>query len=192
MAGYEEQGVIVRSALGAAHDDAGGVGVVAELILVEVCILLVGDFALLLLPDRHHAVQSFQLGVGLPLRLVVVGLGVGFGLLTALFALHLDGVAHIVAVLLDDGHDAVLVEEVVVVVGLRVGLDVEDNVGTGSLLLSRLKLIAVSTAGLPLPGLVGAVSLGDDRHFVGHHEGRVEADTELTDDVDVLVLVVRF
>ena len=134
--------------------------------------------------------SGLQLGVALPLGLVILGLGVRFRLLALVLALHLDGVAHIVAVLLDDGHDAVLVEEVVVVVGLRVGLDVEDDVGTGSLLLSRLKLIAVSTAGLPLPGLVGAVSLGDDRHFVSHHEGRVEADTELTDDVDVLVLVV--
>ena len=190
VAGHEQQGIVVGSAFGAAHDDPGRVGVITELILVEAVVLLIGHFALLLLPDGDHAVQGLQLGVGLPLGLIIFGLGVRLRLLTALFALHLDGVAHIVAVLLDDGHDAVLVEEVVVVVGLRVGLDVEDDVGTGSLLLSRLKLIAVSTAGLPLPGLVGAVSLGDDRHFVSHHEGRVEADTELTDDVDVLVLVV--
>ena len=190
MAGHEEQGVVVRGALGAADDDPGGVGVVVELILIEAGVLLVGDFTLLLLPDGYHAVQGLQLGVSLPLGLVVLGLGVGFGLLTALLPLHLDGVADIVAVLLDDGHDAILVEEVVVVVGLGVGLDVEDDVGARRLLLGRLQLIAVRTAGLPLPCLVGAVGLGDDRHLVGHHEGGVEADAELADDVDVLVLVV--
>ena len=71
------------------HDDPGGVGVITELILVEAVVLLIGHFALLLLPNGDHAVQGLQLGVGLPLGLVVVGLGVGFGLLTALFALHL-------------------------------------------------------------------------------------------------------
>ena len=127
MAGHKEQSVVVRGALGAADDDAGGVGIVVELILVEGGVLFVGDFALLLLPDGHHAVQGLQLGVGLPLRLVVIGLGVRFGLLAALLALHLDGIAHIVAVLLDDGRDAIFIEEVLVVVGVGAGLDVQDD-----------------------------------------------------------------
>ena len=190
VAGHEQQGVVVGSALGAAHDDPGGVGIVAELVLIEGVVFLIGHFALLLLPDGDHAVQGLQLGVGLPLGLVVLGLGVRFRLLAALFALHLDGIAHIVAVFLHDGHDAVLIQEVVVVVGLGVGLDVQDDLGAGGILLSRGHLVAVHTGGFPLPGLVRAVGLGDDGDLVGHHEGGVEADAELADDVDVLVLVV--
>ena len=190
VAGHEQQGVVVGSALGAAHDDPGRVGIVAELVLIEGVVFLIGHFALLLLPDGDHAVQGLQLGVGLPLGLVVLGLGVRFRLLTALFALHLDGIAHIVAVFLHDGHDAVLIQEVVVVVGLGVGLDVQDDLGTSSVLLGGGHLVAVHTGGLPLPGLVRAVGLGDDSDLVGHHEGGVEADAELADDVDVLVLVV--
>ena len=189
MAGHKEQGVVVRGTLGAADDNAGGVGIVVELILVEGGVLFVGDFAFLLLPDGHHAVQGLQLGVGLPLRLVVVGLGVRFGLLAALLTLHLDGIAHIVAVLLDDGRDAIFIEEVLVVVGVGAGLDVQDDVGTHGVLFGRVHLVAVRTAGFPLPGLVCTISFGDDGDFVSHHEGRVETDAELADDVDVLVLV---
>ena len=185
--GDKEQGVVVGGALGAADDDPGGVGVIAEVVLVELVVLLVGDFALLLLPDGHHAVQSFQLGVFLPLGLVVLGLGVGLGLLTALGALHLDGVADVVAVLLDDGGHAVLRDVVVVVLGVGVGLDVQDDVGAGGLLPGGGDLIALHAAGLPLPGLAAAVSLGNDGDAVGHHKGGVEAHAELADDVDVLI-----
>ena len=190
MAGHEQQGVVVGGALGAAHDDACGVRIIVELILVEAGVFLVGDLALLLLPDGHHAVQGLKLGVGLPLRLVVLGFGIGFGLLAALFPLHLDGIAHIVTVLFDDGHNAVFIEEVLVIVGIGAVLDVQDDVGTGGFLLSGGQLVAVSTAGLPLPGFVRTVCLGDDGDLVSDHEGGVEAHAELTDDVDVLVLVV--
>ena len=75
-------------------------------------------------------------------------------------------------------------------VGLGVGLDVQDDLSASSVLLGGGHLVAVHTGGLPLPGLVRAVGLGDDGDLVGHHEGGVEADAELADDVDVLVLVV--
>ena len=192
VAGHEQQGVVVGSALGAAHDDPGGIGVIAELILIEAVVLLVGHFALLLLPDGDHAVQGLQLGVGLPLRLVVLRLGIRFRLLTALFALHLDGVAHIVAVLLHDSHDAVFVQEVVVFLSVGIRLDVQNDLGAHGILLGGGHLVAVHTGGLPLPSLVRAVSLGDDGQLIGHHKGRVEAHAELTNDIDVFVLVVLF
>ena len=190
VAGHEQQGIVVGGTLGAAHDDPGGVSVITELILVEAVVLLIGHFALLLLPDGDHAVQGLQLGVGLPLGLVVLGLGVWFRLLTALFALHLDGVAHIVAVLLHDGHNAVFVQEVVILLGVSVRLDVQNDLGANGILLGGGHLVAVHTGGLPLPSLVRAVGLGDNGQLIGHHKGRVEAHAELTDDINVLVLVV--
>ena len=192
VAGHEQQGIVVGSAFGAAHDDPGGVGVIAELILIEAVVLLIGHFALLLLPDGDHAVQGFQLGVGLPLGLIVLGFGVRFRLLTALFTLHLDGVAHIVAVLLYDSHNAVFVQEVVVFLSVGIRLDVQNDLGAHGVLLGGGHLVAVHTGGLPLPSLVRAVSLGDDGQLIGHHKGRVEAHAELTNDIDVFVLVVLF
>ena len=185
--GDKEQGVVVGGALGAADDDPGGVGVIAEAVLVEGVVCLVGDLALLLFPDGDHAVQGLQLGVLLPLGLVVVGLGIGGGLFAALGPLHLDGVADVVAVLLDDGGYAVLRDVVVVVLGVGAGLDVQDDVGAGGLLFGGGDLVALDAAGLPLPGLGTAVSFRDDGDVVGHHEGGVEADAELADDVDVFI-----
>jgi hypothetical protein len=97
---HEQQRVVVGGALRAAHDHAGRVGIIVEAALVELVVLLVLDLALLLFPDGHHAVQGLELGVALVLGLVVGG-GVRFGLFlfAALLAVHLDGIAHIVAVL---------------------------------------------------------------------------------------------
>ena len=190
VAGYEQQGVVVRGALGAADDDTGRVGIIVELLFIEAGVLFVGHFALLLFPDGHHAVQGLQLGVALPLGLVILGLGVRFRLLALVLALHLDGVAHIVAVLLDDGNNAVFIQEIIVVVGLGVRLDVQDDLGAGGVLLGGGHFVAVHAGGLPLPCFIRAIGLGNDRDLVGNHEGGVEAHAELTDDVDVLVLVV--
>ena len=129
MAGHEQQGVVVGGALGAAHDDAGGVRVIVELILVEVCILLVGDFALLLLPDRHHAVQSFQLGVGLVLGLVVVARVLRLRLLAGFLAVHRDGEADVVAVLLNEVCKLVILEVLAVLVGIGVVLQHQNDLG---------------------------------------------------------------
>ena len=75
-------------------------------------------------------------------------------------------------------------------VRLSIRLDVQDDLGACGVLLGGGHFVAVHTGGLPLPGLVRTVGLGDDGDLVGHHEGGVEADAELADDVDVLVLVV--
>ena len=192
MAGDEEQSVIGGSALGAAHDHPGGIGEVVELILVELVVFLVGYLALAALPQGDHAVQGLQLGVGLVLGLVILT-GIGGALLGAgLLPLHADGVAHIVAVLLYDVHQVVLVQELVVVLVLGVLLDHHDDLGTHVFLVGLGDGVALSTGALPLPGGVTAEGAADHSDPAGHHEGGVEAHAELTDDVDVLGLVVLF
>ena len=47
--------------------------------------------------------------------------------------------------------------------------------------------VAVSAGGFPLPRFVRAVGLGEDGDFIADHEGGIEADAELTDDVDVFL-----
>ena len=55
----------------------------------------------------------------------------------------------------------------------------------------RLDLEAGLTVGYPLPRLVFTGLAGDDFDLVGDHEGGVEADAELADEVGVLALVAR-
>ena len=66
----------------------------------------------------------------------------------------------------------------------------QNGLGTYGVLLGGGHLVAVHTGGLPLPCLVRAISLGDNGQLIGHHKGGVEAHAELTDDINVLVLVV--
>ncbi len=49
--------------------------------------------------------------------------------------------------------------------------------------------VALKTVGLPLPGFGLAVGAADDLHMAGDHESGVEAHAELTDDVDIVALL---
>ena len=50
--------------------------------------------------------------------------------------------------------------------------------------------VAVGAGGFPLVSLVPTVSFTDDGDLIADHKGGVKANAELTDDVDVLLLVV--
>ena len=63
-----------------------------------------------------------------------------------------------------------------------------DNVGADALLLAGGDGVAVSAAALPLDAHVLAVLAGDDGDLVRDHEGRIEADTELADNGEILAL----
>ena len=188
-AGHEQQGVVGGGALGAAHDDPGGIGEVVELIFIELVVLLVGHLALRALPKRHHAVEGLQLGVGLVLGGVILADVGGLFLLAGLFPVHLDGIAHIVAVLFDNAHQGVLVQEAVVIFLGGALLHHQDDLGAHLGLIRLGDGVALGALALPLPGGVAAIGPADHRDLAGHHEGRVEAHAELADDVDVIGLV---
>ena len=188
-AGHEQQRGVGGGALGAAGDDPQRIGVVVEVVLVEVVVVLLGHVLLVPLPDGHHAVDGLQLGVALVLRLVVLAGVLRLGLLAALLAVHGDGVADVVAVLFDQIHQRVLFQVLAVVVVFGVLFQHHDDVGARLALLGLGQGVAFHAAGLPFPGLVAALGAGDDRDLAGHHKGGVEPDAELTDDVDVFVLV---
>ena len=89
-----------------------GAGRVLEIVkvgLVEGGVFLVGYLGFAALPDGDHRVDGLNLAHRFEFGRVVVasifGLGQGF----ALLHFHVDGVAHIVAVLLDEGLELILV-----------------------------------------------------------------------------------
>ena len=94
-AGDEQQRLVGDGALGGDHDDPPGIGVVMELVPVELVVLLRLHVGLAPLPDGHHGVQGLLLLVRLVLRVVV-----GAALLPAgLGDLHPNGEADVVGVL---------------------------------------------------------------------------------------------
>ena len=186
---HEQQRVVGQRALSMQRDGARRVGEVVEVRLVELVVLLVGHVRLLALPDGNHRVDRVGLGVGLVLGLVVVAGVFRLRLLARLGNLHLDGVAHVVAVALDQVLQAVLGKIGVVVVLVGVLLEREDDVGA---VLGALGLgdgVALNAVGFPRPRLVAAERTGNDAHLGGDHEAGVEADAELADDVDVVTLL---
>ena len=100
---------------------------------------------------------------------------------------HPDGEADIVAVLLHQPIKGILpqVLAVLVLLLLGVGLDVHDDIGTHRSLLAGLNGVAVHAGGLPAVRLIAAVLFRHHGDLIRHHEGGVEAHTELTDDIGV-------
>jgi hypothetical protein len=64
---------------------------------------------------------------------------------------------------------------------------VKQDGGAGDIALGGLDLEAGLAVAGPAPGLVFAGLAGDDLDLVGDHEGAVEADAELADEVGVLL-----
>ena len=183
-AGDIQQSLEGHGTLGAEVDGTQGLGIVKEFLPVEALVLLLGHVLLVPLPQRHHGVQGLHLLIGLVLRLVL-----GAVLLQAGLAhLHADGVADIVGILLHQAADLILLQELGVLLLLRVCLQGHNYIGAGGVSLGRLYGVAVLPAGLPLPGGILAVLSGNHRDLIRHHKGCIEAHAELADDVHILGL----
>ena len=141
-------------------------------VLVELDVLVLRDLALAAGPQRASLVD------GLPLR-------ASFLVLAAL-DLHADRPAHIVAVLAHDGLNRPLLE-----VLLRVFLDVQRDVRAAAFAFAEANFVVALRLALPDPGLVATGSLRADRDRVRDQERRIEADAELADHRDVLLLLGR-
>ena len=193
LAGDIQQRLEGNVALHVVVDGAQGLIVVEELVPVEGLVLFFRDVLLVPLPDGHHGVQGLHLGVGLVLgRFIFLTLGVLVLRLlhgTGLGDLHPDGVADIVGILADQATDLVFFQILGVFFVLGIGFQGHDDVRSGSVLFRLLDGIAVRAVGDPLPCLVLAVLPGDNGDGGSHHKGGIETDTELTDDIDVLVLL---
>ncbi len=57
------------------------------------------------------------------------------------------------------------------------------------LLLALFDRVAFDAIARPAPGFIGSPSARVHRHFLGDHEGGIEANTELADDIEILALV---
>ena len=184
----EQQRLVGHNALHRGHDGLDGLVHRHEFFLIELVVLLLCDVLLRALPDRHHGVQGLALGVVLILGLVAV---LGFFLDAALGHIHHDRIADIIGIALHQAGNAVLLQEFVVALVLGVVLEGEGDLGAETVLLTFLNFVAVGAGGIPSVGGVGAVFFGDDSDFLRHHKRRIEAYAELTDDVDIVLLLLH-
>ena len=189
LARDKEHGLVADGALGVdAHQGAGVLHVVV-LFLVPGDAVVVGDLALGALPDGDHGVDGLFLLDRLILHpgAAVVVLLAGVHALAAL-DLHLDGPAHVVGVLLDQGLEFPDLQEAAVDLLVGVGLDVHDDVGADLFAVDFTDGVAVGAGALPHDALFLPELAGEDGDLVGHHKGRVKAHAELADDAQILRL----
>ena len=192
---HKQQGVILERALSMEADGARRIVKVVERGLVELVVILLFNVGAALLPDWRHGVDGLELLVVLVLGLVIVAGVLGLGFLAALAHHHLNRVAHIVAVLLNQALEAPLGQEAIVGLGLAVGVELlvltqrQNDIGTVLGTLAILDGVTLKTVGLPNVGGILAIGAAHDLHMAGDHKGRVEAHAKLTDNVHIGTLL---
>ena len=182
----EQERGIGRGAFRRGTDGEQRVVGVIESVFVEVRVFLIGDFGLLLFPDGAHGVEHLDL-----FDLLVLVLRALFEFRFA--ARHADRVTDVVGVPFDETAELELIEVPGVAFVVGIFLHRHGDGRAVSVALRFLDGVAVRAGGGPEPGLLFPERFRQDFDFLRDHEGRVEADAELTDDVDVLsrLFVVR-
>ena len=183
----EEQGIVGNHALHVGVDDLQRIVPVEELGLVELVVLLRGNLALLLFPDRHHAVEALVLPVGLVLRLIIL-----FGLFLLRRFLHLgllhvhhDWVPDVIGVFGNQAAQAIFLQELIVFVVLGVVPQSQLNGGAHLVPAAILHGITVGTVTDPYVGLLLSPLAGSYLDVFRYHKSTIESHAELSDDVGV-------
>ena len=145
-------------------------------VLVEAVVVLFLQGALAACPQSCSTVDLLDLVLGSgDVVLVIVGV---------LVIGQIDRVSDMVAVLLDQ-----VLDLPPVAVFLAFVVQIQHDCGTAALTLGLFYSIFVLSVADPLVGLLLTVGLGRDLDLVCHHEGGIETNTELSDEVAVLLLV---
>ena len=190
IGGNKENCVVIDRAFTACSDHTRGIGIVIEIILIKFVVFLIGGFTLFAFPNRNHAVECFKLAVFLVFLLPIVTgiLGLGNGMRVR--HQHLDGITDIIAVFLNERLNAVFIKETVVIIIFGIFLDIKGDLRTDGRFRRFLDGIAFRSFGFPFPCFIRAESARHDGHFGSNHKGRIETDTELTDNIDLLGRIV--
>jgi hypothetical protein len=160
----EQQRGEVLVALDAVVGPGRGIAEIVADVLVERLVFLVADRGLGSRPQRRGLVRGFEL----------------VGRLAVLLDRHADREGDVVRVRPDQRAQLPAIEELVLA-----GLEVQHDLRAARGLRRRLQREAAVARRRPGPGFVAAGAAAGDAHLVGHHEGRIEADAELADQVGI-------
>ena len=182
LGGDEQENAGVERPLHAGQDRGDRVLPVVREVPVELVILLVGHLAARAGPDCFHRVQCLVLGDGLRQHALDRRAGVVEHWLLSLDP-HPDRVRDEVGVLLDDLLQYRRVGVVLEPVLLVHRLEVQQYRGAGLGPVRVVDRVGAVAGRFPADRGVGAGAPGGQRDPVGRHEGGVEADAELPDQV---------
>ena len=157
--------------------------IVEELFLVELIIILVFKLRLALVPDRHHTVESFYLSM-----CFILVLGTFLEVLMTYF--HPDRITDIVGILLYYHTELVVLKILVVLLFLGIFLYLKGYLCADIVLVRVCDSITVYALRIPLVSLLTAVSLRLNSNLRRYHKRRVEAYTELTDNVYIVLFCI--
>ena len=160
---------------------------ILELLRVEGVVFGLGHLGARLRPNGNHGVEDMALRVLFEPRFLKPG---------TLGRLHLaqargpkiDRIAHVVAVTTHQLFESGAAEKLAIVARGVIRAQVQHHVGSAPIPLRRAHGEALDPVASPLERRVAAQRPRDDDYFIGHHEPGIEADAELPDDFDVVVL----
>ena len=152
-----------------------------ELILEELVVFFLFDVGLILRPQRLHGVQRAAFD---GLNLLSAFDFLAFIILRRFFMLevHLDGITHIVAVLLDQTFQRIVFGKVIFSIVTEEFLAQRNRDARTALVTAAFfNAVGTVTRRFPTRTFRFACLAGFDNHLFGYHERRVETYTELTD-----------
>ena len=166
--------------------------VIHEFIAVELIIFILCNIFFILLPQRNHGIQGI-LGInGFIFRLIILRCILRLRLCLRMRHQHFNRITDIIGILAYQTGQAIGLQEFIIafrILSLRIRLDGQDDIGTIGFLFARLNRKAICAVRFPDISLVTAACLGNHLDMGSHHEGCIEAYTELTDDVRILCLI---
>ena len=160
------------------------IAVIVIFFLIELVVVLVGEFVLVLAPDRCHAVESFFLNGGFVLGRNIINARALFEVVV--FHIHFNRIVDIVGVFLDEGLYLPLHEELAVFFIVGIIFEEDPYLCADLVLFGFFNSIAVNALGLPKVSLIRAECLCEHLNLLCYHKCGIEAYAKLTDDVNVL------
>ena len=160
--------------------------VVVEIVLIKLVVIFLGQFALILLPERNHGIECF---------LFLIRFG-GLALFSLLFReflifrhFHSDGVTDIIGILFDEASYFVFFEEFAVFFVVGILFNMENDFRSSFGFFARRDIVTFRTRTRPDVSLVLAERFGENFNLVGYHKRRIKPYAELTDYVYVVLFL---
>ena len=170
--------------------------IIVEFALIELIVFFFCYFRLASLPQRNHGIQRFQFLYSFIFRFsrLIRILVFTFRIVHTLagFHPHLNRVTDIVGIFLNQTLNLILLQIVVIILIFRVILQIQNDFCSMLIFFTFINGIAVNRIAAPQIGGFLTVFLRRYLHTAGNHKCRIEADTKLSDDIHIILLLCIF
>ena len=157
--------------------------IIVIFVLIELRVFFVTHLRSRFFPKRNHTVERFIFCYGFIFILAAV-----FQL--AMLGKHTDRITDIVAVFFNQAAKVIFLQVVAVSFIIGVKFEINCNDRTGSFFFAGSDGVPICTLGLPAERLIDSVHTALNSNFFCYHKCGIESDTELTDNVNLLTILV--